>query len=439
MTSDSKRRVLRYPDQGNSSAYYSTDFLEVYQGELGTDGCQKSGYGKLWAPEFKYHGEFLEDLFHGQGFWHFHGQVSDEEETYPVQYEGEYSEGKKDGQGKETYSNGEYYIGDFKEGKKSGRGDYYGKNGKLMFSSDWEDDIPTSVLEIKEYFPNGNLKYDGNAQGGQWNGEGTLYYEDGQTIRYQGGFLNGEYHGKGTKYHPNGQMEVEGEFNRGKLHGECTLFYSSGRKKHKADYQEGSAYGKYVSYYDEESNLVKEEGELEDGKFINGKIYSPAGELLYEGGYQSGVPHGKGTRYVNGKVQTEGEWENGQLSGHGKSYYESGNLQYEGSFLKNRFHGPGTNYFDNADQTIRVQGEFKNGRIEGHAATFYENGFKRYEGEYVNGVPHGYGQSYYQDTGTIEYIGQYQNSNRHGEGSLFDQEGGLIYQGQFANNDIFFG
>ena len=68
--------------------------------------------------------------------------------------------------------------------------------------------------EIKKYYKNGNLKYDGEFLNGEYNGKGILYYENGEK-KYDGEFLNGEYNGKGSLYE-NGDVYI-GEFKRWRI------------------------------------------------------------------------------------------------------------------------------------------------------------------------------------------------------------------------------
>ena len=51
-------------------------------------------------------------------------------------YEGDWIEDKKEGNGKEIYENGEYYIGQFKNGLRNGKGKLYYANGNIKYESD---------------------------------------------------------------------------------------------------------------------------------------------------------------------------------------------------------------------------------------------------------------------------------------------------------------
>ena len=82
--------------------------------------------------------------------------------------------------------------------------------------------------EIKKYYKNGNLKYDGEFLNGEYNGKGILFYENGEK-KYDGEFLNGEYNGIGSLYE-NGDVYI-GEFKNGKKNGDFYIIKNNQLKK----------------------------------------------------------------------------------------------------------------------------------------------------------------------------------------------------------------
>ena len=91
-----------------------------------------------------------------------------------------------------------------------------------------------------------------------------------------------------------------------------------------------------------------------------------------------------------------------------------------------------------------------------------DNNGMRWEGIVVNGHPFGYGSLYnndnelihrgvmigdnkecfgidfYSGIGKIEYIGCYWNNERHGFGMLYDRKGGLLYEGDWLFDSIYY-
>jgi len=66
-------------------------------------------------------------------------------------YEGEWKNGKKEGQGVMTYANGNVYDGHWKNGKKEGEGIFY-KQGQPPYFNVWIDDQENFTLEKPEEF-----------------------------------------------------------------------------------------------------------------------------------------------------------------------------------------------------------------------------------------------------------------------------------------------
>ena len=98
-------------------------------------------------------------------------------------YDGEYKDGKFDGQGTYIWSDGDMYEGEWKDGKVHGQGTYTYSSG-TKYVGEWKDDQRT--------------------------GQGTMTYYDG--AKYEGGWKDGKRHGQGTQYNEEGKIYFEGEF-----------------------------------------------------------------------------------------------------------------------------------------------------------------------------------------------------------------------------------
>ena len=84
--------------------------------------------------------------------------------------------------------------------------------------------------------------------------------------------------------------------------------------------------------------------------------------------------------YPNGKIEFEGNWEDGELNGFGKEYYENGNLLYEGEWEYNSYNGKGIFYYDDG----KYEGEFVDGEKDGKGLITLVNG-EKYEVEFNSG------------------------------------------------------
>ena len=80
------------------------------------------------------------------------------------------------------------------------------------------------------------------------------------------------------------------------------------------------------------------------------------------------IKEGKGTikiyDYIEGQLEYEGEYLNGERNGKGKGYYNNGNLKFEGEYLNGKKNGKGKQYNFHYGN-LEFEGEYKNGeRIE---------------------------------------------------------------------------
>lgn len=158
--------------------------------------------------------------------------------------------------------------------------------------------------------------------------------------RYHGEILNDLPHGRGTIFYPNGVLQYSGYFFEGKYHGWGNLFYNQATDTHPllkytGEFYKGKAQGFghfYTSdrYFDESQNtfLHKWEGVClawighfsENHPHGHGRQYNEFAELIYEGRMDTGLYHGKGKLYENGKLKYVGNWRNNKKNGQGIEY-----------------------------------------------------------------------------------------------------------------------
>lgn len=151
---------------------------------------------------------------------------------------------------------------------------------------------------------------------GKLEGQGKRTYPDGRVE--EGNFHDDKLNGEGKIFHPclcikNGEIQVPakkengwvarlaGEFKNGKLNGK----------------------GKVVFYWGVMPK-IKYEGEFNDGKFIKGKIFEGDGEVL-EGEFEYGELRGHGKITCADKIVYEGEFKNHNLF-QGKRIYPDGKV-----------------------------------------------------------------------------------------------------------------
>ena len=97
-----------------------------------------------------------------------------------LKFEGEYSNGKRHGKGKEYYSTGELiFEGEYLNGKRHGKGKEYDKFGKIKFEGEYLNGKRNG--KGKEYNKYGELIFEGEYLNGKnWSGKG--YYSSGNIV-----------------------------------------------------------------------------------------------------------------------------------------------------------------------------------------------------------------------------------------------------------------
>jgi len=107
------------------------------------------------------------------------------------------------------------------------------------------------------------------------------------------------------------------------------------------------------------------------GTFVDGDLSGTAkgigkdGNVLYEGEWQNGVPHGQGVSYYASSkvVKYEGGLQFGQSHGQGKAYDHDGELLYDGGWQAGNRHGFGKMFHDTSDHSSAAyEGMFEKGR-----------------------------------------------------------------------------
>ena len=148
-----------------------------------------------------------------------------------VIFEGEYSNGQRNGKGKEFFDNGALkFEGEYLEGKRI-KGRELEKLGYIIYEGEYKNGKRSKGIE---YDGDGGLVFEGEyLNGKKWNGEGrNEYYKfvtkikegrgigleynvDTETL-YQGGFLNGEKNGRAMES-CSGMITFIGEYKNGKI------------------------------------------------------------------------------------------------------------------------------------------------------------------------------------------------------------------------------
>jgi len=167
-------------------------------------------------------------------------------------------EGKVNGQGTQTFANGEKYVGEFKDGKSNGQGTQTFANGE-KYAGEFKDG--KSHGQGTKTFANGD-KYVGEFKDGTLSGQATYVWANGD--KHVGEFENNKRNGQGAFTAVDGYKYV-GEFKDDKRNGQGVQTFANGEKyvgKFKDDKPNGSGVNTLAS------------GERLTGTWIDGKYVS---------------------------------------------------------------------------------------------------------------------------------------------------------------------
>ena len=200
--------------------------------------------------------------------------------------EGEYVDGKKDGEWTTTAKNGTVRSRvTFDHGVARGRAVYYFDSGSVMEEGVWNID--------------------------HWEGDYVRYYENGNKACEFNFDATGKRAGTQVYYHENGNKMYEGDWRNGKAKGTLTIYDEDGRKSSERHYDDNGIFqgnqkvadsqetmetvkkfkrtGTYT-VFNKEGRMVRR-GEFVNGEFKNGEEYEydANGKIIREKHYKNGV------------------------------------------------------------------------------------------------------------------------------------------------------
>ncbi len=228
----------------------------IYRGAM--RGSSLHGKGEYVSKSFKYEGEFSDGLKQGRGVYAWDNGD---------RYDGKFTNDRPDGNGKYHFANGDSYEGEVRAGVIIGRGTYASKNGDV-FEGSFAGGKPHGVGVYR--FASGD-RYEGEMDQGRLQGRGRYFAKSGDRI--ESAFLDGKAQGLGTYTFSNGDR-YEGEIIGGALTGQGVYYYKSGLK-YEGEVRGGQPQGKGVFWFQDGSRF---EGQFDNGLArARGEIVRPDG------------------------------------------------------------------------------------------------------------------------------------------------------------------
>jgi len=188
--------------------------------------------------------------------------------------------------------------------------------------------------------------------------------------------------------------------------------------------------GTYISYF--------LNGNMESkGQFMNGEttgvwdFYYETGGLKMRGIVRQNSNYGLWEYfYENGNKSMEGVIQGKSKEGDWKIFYESGELKETGRFMDNRRQGFWRTYFEDG----AIKGEIEYIEDNGRYTEYYHNGKKLGEGPKVGHRNTGHWR-YFTEDGSLDNEGLYENGKKTGEWKYYYPSGKISCVGYFMNDD----
>lgn len=223
---------------------------------------------------------------------------------------------------KEYYEDGTLkMVGSYKEGSKQGIFREYSKEGEIINSYVYDNNVKTGEGVVD---PEGKFQ-------GTW----KMYYPTGE-IRAEGGYENGLKEGDWVFYFTDSKIEQKGTYSKDLPTGGWKWYYDDGKLLREERFRKGREDGLLVEY-------DREGGEIIKGEFIDGLRTGPwfyqVNDHTEEGDYLDGEKHGMWVyTFDNGEVNFKGEFSAGVPMGKHRWYYSNGKLKEEGKYKSGEKH-----------------------------------------------------------------------------------------------------
>ena len=167
-------RIIFFGEYLNGERWKGKEYDNDYNPKVKFDG--EWFQGKWWNGKgYDANGNIIFELKNGKGFVKEYYILSKK----IILFEGRYSNGERNGKGKEFFNNTIYYEGEFVNGKKQGKGKEYNLFEELVFECEFYYDQRKKGKEYNK----GKLIYEGEFLfDKKWNGK--VYEQNGEIIYF---------------------------------------------------------------------------------------------------------------------------------------------------------------------------------------------------------------------------------------------------------------
>ena len=185
----------------------------------------------------------------------------------------------------------------------------------------------------RDYYPNGQLRYEGRFKNDKCKGI-FRYYDEQGNLKAVNEFDKSGDRAFNETYAPNGRVVATGFYLNQKKDGEWKYFdTNSGQLRLVEDNKAGKVHG-WSRLYNPNKGVLAEETQYVEGQPEGQcKKYSDTGVMIMECQYHNGMLEGPSkTYYPNTTLKEEGQYAKGKKVGIWKTYNEEGDLIAEEAF-----------------------------------------------------------------------------------------------------------
>lgn len=277
-----------------------------------------------------------------------------------------------------------------------------------------------------------------------FDGTCTAFSEIGQ-VEAEIPYCKGKREGVAYYYHKNGSIWKEIYLHNDKLHGPFIVYFDNGTLFERLDFWDGKKVGQAYRFWFGGAKAAEES--YEDDLLMEGRYYSPRGELVSE------ISKGSGFKALFGKdsVIELHEYQGGQQEGLVKILGRKGEIVRTYSIKDGLKHGEEVEY-----QTLSTKPKLSiswyKGKIQGLVKSWYPNGVQENQREMVDNKKTGILSAWYKD-GSLMLIENYDQdklikgeyfkhgdnfpvstvNNGEGIATLFDPNGLFIRKVTYSN------
>ncbi len=336
---------------------------------------------------------YVEGVLTGEfSTWYENGQMQNKGSNLEGNKDGAYSDWFDSGQMRQegSYVDNEFYLTTRwnNEGDvliEDGNGKWIGKNaeGRKLWAKEYQDGRLISDWEYKyEYYDSGQIKNESSFQGGQEDGESTIWFENGDK-REEGVWQEGEYlitnrwNKNGNLIITNGEGRIAGknieglvlwekEFVGGKLEFQWDNkheYFDNGQLKSETGYSENEKHGRYSVWYEDGQYLLMNRWLSNGGQLVangtGGWIGRKEGLEAWKKFYEDGLLKDEWTfeyeYHENGELKTKTGYQGGAKDGEYISWFDNGKQKEEGLWdegeflLRNRWSKNGSILLENGN------------------------------------------------------------------------------------------